>query len=131
MRSLITRRPGAADGRSLRASDEMSLSRRSERGMEAKLLNPQGQKTYAIIFDKGDEFMAGVRESAQQEHLGAASFTAIGAFSSVTLGYFDRERMDYKQIPVDEQVEVLALVGDIARHKDKPEVHAHVVLGRS
>jgi predicted DNA-binding protein with PD1-like motif len=99
--------------------------------MKAKLLNPQGQKTYAIIFDKGDEFMAGMRQFAQQEHLGAASFTAIGAFSSVTLGYFDRERMDYKQIPVDEQVEVLALVGDIAHHKDKPRVHAHVVLGRS
>jgi predicted DNA-binding protein with PD1-like motif len=98
--------------------------------MRAKLLNSQDQKTYAIIFDKGEEFVAGMQEFAQQ-HPGAASFTAIGAFSSATLGYFDRERMDYNQIAVGEQTEVLALVGDIARHKDKPKVHAHVVLGRA
>jgi predicted DNA-binding protein with PD1-like motif len=36
--------------------------------------------------------------------LTAASFTAIGASSDVTLGFFERERKDYKRIPLDEQV---------------------------
>ena len=43
---------------------------------------------------------------------------------------FNWERKDYDRIPVDEQVEVLSLVGDIALHRDKPKIHAHVVLGR-
>jgi predicted DNA-binding protein with PD1-like motif len=64
------------------------------------------------------------------ETVAAAHFTAIGAFSEVTLGYFDRERKDYSKIPVREQVEVLSLVGDVASEDGQPKVHAHVVVGK-
>jgi predicted DNA-binding protein with PD1-like motif len=30
------------------------------------------------------------------------------------LGYFDWQQKDYQRIPIDEQVEVLALLGDVA-----------------
>lgn len=40
--------------------------------------------------------------------------SAIGAFQDVVLGYFDWERKDYKRIPLDEQVEVVSMNGDIA-----------------
>jgi len=48
------------------------------------------------------------------------------------LGYFDIEKKEYEKILVEEQVEVLSLVGTIAPKDDgEPQVHAHVVLGRS
>ena len=47
------------------------------------------------------------------------------------MGYFDWEKKDYKRIPLPEQVEVLALVGDIALDQGKPKVHAHVVVGKA
>jgi predicted DNA-binding protein with PD1-like motif len=103
----------------------------SEGMMRMRLLNEHGEKTFATVFEKGEEFMAGMLDFAKQQTLDAASFTAIGAFSSVTLGFFDRERMDYKKIPVDDQVEVLSLVGNITMGKGKPKIHAHVVLGKS
>ena len=101
--------------------------------MKAKLLDDRGQRTYAIVFDKGDEFASGLLEFAKRQDLDAASFTGIGALSSATLGYFDRERMDYKKIPVQEQVEVLTLAGNVAidEAKGEPKVHAHVVVGRA
>ncbi|HYM64002.1 MAG TPA: DUF296 domain-containing protein, partial [Gaiellaceae bacterium] len=34
------------------------------------------------------------------------------------------------EIPLEEQVEVLSLIGDIAEHEGQPKVHAHVVVGR-
>jgi uncharacterized protein len=98
--------------------------------MQAKLIQAQGEKTFAVIFDKGDECIAGLLDFAKQHNLNAAHFTAIGAFSDVTLGFFDRQRMDYQKIPLNEQVEVLSLVGNIARDGDAPKVHAHVVLGK-
>ena len=100
--------------------------------MKSKLLHDDnGEKTYALIFEKGDEVMAGLRSFANEAHLSAAHFTAIGAFSEATLGYFERNRRDYKKIPVREQVEVLSLIGDVALKDGKPEVHAHVVVGTS
>jgi predicted DNA-binding protein with PD1-like motif len=55
----------------------------------------------------------------------------IGGFSSATLGYFEWTAKRYKQIPVNEQVEVLTLAGDIALDNGEPKVHAHVILGRA
>ena len=99
--------------------------------MKSKLLSTEGGKTYAVVFDKGDEVMSGLQAFAEQNHLAGSHLTAIGAFSRVTLGYFDRERKEYNKIPLDEQVEVLSLVGDITLEQGEPKVHAHVVVGRS
>lgn len=100
--------------------------------MMSKLIHEHGgQKTYAIIFETGDEAFSGLVDFARANNLGGASFTAIGAFREVTLGYFDWEKKEYQKIPVPEQVEVLSLIGDVARKGDEPKVHAHVVVGRA
>jgi uncharacterized protein len=97
--------------------------------MKTKLLHEDGERTYALIFDKGDEVVAELEAFAREHEITAARFTAIGAFNDVNLGYFDREQKDYVEIPVVEQVEVLSLLGDIAAKDGEPKVHAHVVIG--
>ena len=97
--------------------------------MRTKLLDATGQKTFALVLDRGDEVVAELTAFAKAENMAAAHFTAIGAFSAVTLGYFDRASKQYLKIPVREQVEVLSLIGDIAIAKEGPQVHAHVVIG--
>jgi uncharacterized protein len=99
--------------------------------MKAKLIDDQQQKTYAVIFDTGDEVAGGLLEFAKRNRLSGSHFTAIGAFSDVTLGYFDWERKEYRKIPIREQVEVLSLVGDVALQGDEPKIHAHGVVGKS
>jgi predicted DNA-binding protein with PD1-like motif len=85
-----------------------------------------------LVFDKGDEAKAVLSAFARDNRISAAQLTAVGGFSRAVLGYFDRARKDYKKIPVDAQVEVLSLIGDVALKPDaSPEVHAHVVLGRA
>ena len=99
--------------------------------MKAKLIDETGQKTFAVIFDKGDEFVRELTSFAQENELGASHFTAIGAFRDVMLGYFDRDAKKYQEIPIKEQVEVLSLVGDIALKDKDPQIHAHVVVGKA
>ena len=88
------------------------------------------RKTFALIFNTSDQVMAGLKAFAEEQHLAASHFTAIGAFKDVTLGYFDWEKKDYLKIPVHEQVEVLSLVGDVTINDGKSNIHAHVVLGK-
>ena len=99
--------------------------------MRTKLIHDDGEKTFAVIFDKGDEVASGLLAFARDNNLSASHFTAIGAFERVTLGFFERGRKDYKMIPIDEQVEVLSLVGDVALDDGEPKVHAHVVVGKA
>jgi uncharacterized protein len=100
--------------------------------MKTKLLDDlQVQKTWAIVFDSGEEAMAGLTAFASSESIKSAHLTAIGAFSRATLGYFDWETKKYIRIPVGEQVEVVTLLGDIALEEGKPKVHAHAILGKN
>ena len=98
--------------------------------MKSKLLDDAGEKTFVLVFDTGDEVAAGLTEFAKAEKLGAAHFTAIGAFQELTLGYFDWESKQYQKIPVREQVEVLSLAGNLALADGSPKLHAHVVVGK-
>jgi uncharacterized protein len=105
--------------------------------LKSKLLNEPvtdagtaGQKTLALIFNDGDQVMASLKGFAPEQGVAASHFSAIGAFKSAILGYFDWEKRDYIKIPVDQQVEVLSMVGDITTNEEKPNIHAHVVLGR-
>jgi predicted DNA-binding protein with PD1-like motif len=86
--------------------------------------------TWAIVLDKGDEVVRTLTAFARDNTITSAHFTAIGAFSRATLGYFDRARKDYKKIPITTQVEVLSLIGDVALADGEPALHAHVVLGK-
>jgi uncharacterized protein len=90
-----------------------------------------GETTWVLILDKGDEVVKTLTAFAREHGVTAAHLTAIGAFSAATLGYFERDRKDYKKIPVREQVEVLSLVGDIALDKGEPKLHAHAVVGKA
>lgn len=101
--------------------------------MHSKLLHDHDrQRTFAIIMDKGDEVLSTIKDFAAKERIKAAQITAIGAFSDVTLLYFDWDRKDYKKIRIDEQVEVASLNGDVALDPTgKPAVHIHLVVGKS
>ncbi|AFL87391.1 putative DNA-binding protein with PD1-like DNA-binding motif [Terriglobus roseus DSM 18391] len=92
--------------------------------------NTPEEKVYAIVFLKGDEILSGLTDFAIANHIGDAHFTGIGAVSGATLAWLDLPRKIYHAIPVTEQVEVLALTGDIATFNNKPVIHMHAVLGK-
>jgi len=82
-----------------------------------KLADESGLATYALIFADGDE--------------AAAELSGIGAASRVSVGWFDFATASYEPTRIDEQVEVVALLGDIATTEDgKPQVHAHLVVAK-
>ena len=64
------------------------------------------ERTFALIFDKGDEVITGLNAFAREHSLNVCHFTAIGAFSDLTVGFFDWEKKDYAKIPIRDQVEV-------------------------
>lgn len=98
--------------------------------MHSKILNEAGERSFALVFETGDEPMSLLERFARGNNVTAARFTAIGAFREVVVGYFDWERKEYLRIPIREQVEVLSLVGDVAIGDKGPKIHAHVVLGK-
>jgi uncharacterized protein len=98
----------------------------------AKIAGDAGSETRVVILDAGEEAFAALTKFANDAKLTAASLTAIGAFEKATIGWFDFQKKTYKKIEVEEQCEVLSVIGDVAIGGDgKASLHIHVVLGLS
>ncbi len=89
-----------------------------------------GRRTFVVALEIGEEVVSSITALARQLSLGSSSMTGIGAFQRVRLGWLDWERSSFRENLVDEQVELLSLVGNIADEKGKPHLHAHVVVAR-
>ncbi len=91
----------------------------------------ESPQTFILVFETGDELAEGLLRFAQEQKLSAASFKAIGALSSVRLGWFSWESKRYEpSVTLDEQIELVSLIGDVALKDGEPVVHAHVVIGK-
>ncbi|MGB3448833.1 MAG: PPC domain-containing DNA-binding protein [Xanthobacteraceae bacterium] len=103
-----------------------------ENEMQRKLLNDSnGQRTFAVILETGDEVQACMKTFIQAEGIRAAQLTAIGAFSDVELLYFDWKSKKYHKNAIAEQVEVASLIGDVVvSPSGESALHIHVVVGR-
>jgi predicted DNA-binding protein with PD1-like motif len=86
--------------------------------------------TYVLRFEDGERFPDKFLEFLSERGIRGGSFTGIGAMMRTTIAYFDTETKEYLDRELDEQVEVLAVVGNVALHEGAPLVHAHVTLGR-
>jgi hypothetical protein len=88
-----------------------------------------GEHSWVVIFSEGDEVFSGLTKWARDHRVGSGHLTAIGAWSSATLGYYDLERKAYRKNVINQQVELLSLVGNFAVDKGQPFLHAHAVVG--
>ncbi|OII67818.1 MULTISPECIES: PPC domain-containing DNA-binding protein [unclassified Streptomyces] len=84
---------------------------------------------YLLVLDPGEDPVACLNGFAAEREVRAAQITAVGAFETAVVGWYDRDARDYRRIPVGEQCEVLSLVGDVAEGEDGPAAHVHTVLG--
>jgi hypothetical protein len=87
------------------------------------------QATTVVVFETGEEVIAGLTDLARRAGIRAAHFTGIGALRDVTLGYFVPETQRYEEFHLAQQVEALSLMGNLGRFEGEPRVHAHVVVG--
>lgn len=99
--------------------------------MKHKLLaSDAGERTFILVLEEGDEAFKCITGFAEKEDITAASVSAIGAFRSATIAFFEYDTKSYSKIPVEVQSEVLSMLGDLAvDDKGKASPHLHVVLG--
>lgn len=88
-----------------------------------------GQKTWIVVLDEGDEVSKCLLDFASEKHLKDAHFTAIGAFQRSVIGYFEWDKREYRRNVFERQLEVVSLIGDVALQDGKPKLHMHAVLG--
>ncbi|GAB2934752.1 DNA-binding protein [Micromonospora polyrhachis] len=98
--------------------------------MRVREIKEDQRRVLVVVCDRDEEAVATLRDAIREYDIRAAQVTAVGGFRSGELGYFDPNVHDYLPIAIDGQVEVLSLLGDVAEHDGRPELHVHAVCGR-
>lgn len=98
--------------------------------MRVKEISGDGVRRFVIVLDTGEEAVGSLLDFGREHAITAGEFTGLGAFRDVTLGFFDIDRKEYDRIPVNEQVEVVSLVGNFATQGGEAKLHPHVVVAK-
>jgi predicted DNA-binding protein with PD1-like motif len=84
--------------------------------------------TYVLVLDKGEEILTSITELCQKEDITAASITGIGATDYLEAGFYDTDEKKYYIKKYDEDLEILALNGNITLVDNLPNVHLHILV---
>jgi predicted DNA-binding protein with PD1-like motif len=86
-------------------------------------------RSYVVVMDLDDDALERLGAFLSEARIAATKFYGIGGFRRAMLAYYDMEAKRYLPIEVDEQVEVVSLIGNVATYRGEPRVHAHCVVG--
>jgi len=98
-------------------------------GLKVTDLGRSSGHTYRLNMVKGDEIISGLLDFAEKNHIKNGHFTGLGAIDKATLRWSDPVNKTPGKTEINEEAEVVSLVGSIAQDKDgKATVHAHTVF---
>lgn len=87
-------------------------------------------ESYVVRLEDDEVFPNKFLDFLAARDIRRGSFTGIGAMRRICIAFFDTESKEYLDREYDEQMEVLALVGNVAMHEGELLVHTHITLGR-
>lgn len=89
-----------------------------------------GPRHFVAVFGIGEEIVASLRTFASERGISGACFSGVGVLERATIAYWQCESKAYREMEIDEQVEVLSLAGNIALSDGAPKIHARILVGR-
>lgn len=85
----------------------------------------QENNKYVLRFDKGEELIEGLIGFCDAQKIQAGWFFGIGAISEVILSHYDLDTKKYSDREIKQKLEIISLLGNIAKMGDKTIVHTH------
>src|SRR5512133_2973098 len=83
---------------------------------------------WILRLDTDEEIFSTITRFAGELAVDTASVSGIGAVHHLVLGYFDRATRDYVRHAIEEDVEIVSLLGNISLKENKPFPHLHITV---
>jgi len=74
------------------------------------------------------DLLDSLEEFAKEHNITAAFFVALGAVRNASIAYYEQKEKRYVEEKLDDPMEVLSCIGNIATLDGKVVVHAHAVF---
>lgn len=83
---------------------------------------------FVLRFYKGEEIIKEMPDFLRINNISLASFSGIGAASSVVLGHYSLKEKKYSWKNFTGEYEIASLTGNVSLLDGKPFVHAHIII---
>jgi len=78
--------------------------------------------------NKDDDLLKQLTEFCLKNEIRAGSLTGIGAVRKACLGYYQQDSGKYRELLLDQALEIASLCGNVSLKDDVPTLHCHIVL---
>ncbi len=85
-------------------------------------------RTFICRLGYESDMLDSIQEIAERNGVASATFSAIGAVKDATISFYDQMEKRYRDLRLDEPLEVLACMGNIGRLGRETIVHGHITL---
>jgi uncharacterized protein len=98
--------------------------------MEVAMQNWRFKKgrIFLLRLPKGSDLLQELQDFIAEKDVQCGELYGIGALTAARFGFYDHESRTYKDIAINEVVEIASLVGNISQRDQKNFVHAHIVV---
>jgi predicted DNA-binding protein with PD1-like motif len=85
---------------------------------------------YQLRLEDGERVAETLLGWLKAHSIGYATMTGLGAVSAAKVSYWNATSREYEPHQLDEQMEVVSLIGNVTIKEGAPFTHIHVTLGR-
>lgn len=85
--------------------------------------------TIVLRLNIGEDIVESITKVANDEKIKLATVSGIGAVNDLTVGVFKPDEGKYYPNTLEEDLEILALSGNITTMNDETYVHLHIAVG--
>lgn len=80
---------------------------------------------YVLKVGVGEDVMDELKMFCKEQRIEAASFFAIGAAKEINIAWYDIHKKEYVQKAIQQELEIISLLGNVAVGNGEVIVHAH------
>jgi hypothetical protein len=85
--------------------------------------------SYLVRLETDQEIVAAITRFADDRRIDSGVVSGLGSMHHAVLGCYDRAANEYERRTIEEDCEIVSLVGNISVKEGKPFAHVHVTLG--
>ncbi len=90
-----------------------------------------GKENQIVLrFDPGEEVIESFSSFLKEKDIRAASVSGVGSAREIEISWYNLKTKEYERKTITEDLEVLSLMGSVARLDGDPAIHIHGTFGR-
>lgn len=86
---------------------------------------------YVFNLARGEELFSELLSWCKEKGITGGTLTGLGAADQLELAYYNLDTKEYERHPIDAEVEILSLNGNLGMLKGEQLLHIHGVFGRN